>query len=206
MQEATWNATTASSGSTAKGAVACRQSSSGEDTSEGCGSEEGSAGCSGRKSSSGECISSRQGSSSGCSGREGGRGEGSSEGSKLGSINKEHQFRDAGDPLRKSILLEGTEKGELAKEADELVQRTVLLELTVCTASLACMKDRQGWAVEMKEVEGVELDLRGMEWFMENPVGMLAMQDYMIEFKKTVETDCGEKADRLSTVHGAIFT
>ena len=36
-------------------------------------------------------------------------------------------------------------------------------------------------------VEGVEIDLRGIEWFMENPVGMLAMQDYMqrfmVEFK-----------------------
>ena len=34
----------------------------------------------------------------------------------------------------------------------------------------------------MMVVEGVEVDLRGMEWFMENPVGMLAVQDYMREF------------------------
>ena len=31
-------------------------------------------------------------------------------------------------------------------------------------------------------VEGVEVDLRGMEWFMESLVDMLAMQDYMKEF------------------------
>ena len=40
----------------------------------------------------------------------------------------------------------------------------------------------------MEVVKGVELDLRSVEWFMENPVGMLAMQGYMIEFKKTVGT------------------
>ena len=37
---------------------------------------------------------------------------------------------------------------------------------------------------EMMVVEDVEIDLRGMEWFMENPVGMLAMQDYMLKFKE----------------------
>ena len=45
----------------------------------------------------------------------------------------------------------------------------------------------------MKVVEGVELDLRGMEWFMENPVGMLAMQDYMQEFEQTEGLVVGRK-------------
>ena len=31
------------------------------------------------------------------------------------------------------------------------------------------------------------MDIRGTEWFMENPVGMLDMQDYMREFKETFE-------------------
>ena len=38
---------------------------------------------------------------------------------KLGPINGEHQYRHAEDPLRKPI--KGTEKGEQAEEADELV-------------------------------------------------------------------------------------
>ena len=98
---------------------------------------------------------------------------------KLGVINKEHQFRDAADPLRRPI--EGTEKGDLGKEAEELVKKTLLLIVT-----LACMKGKQGWPGEsMQVVEGIELDLRGMEWFMENPVGMLAMQDYMLEFEQS---------------------
>ena len=56
---------------------------------------------------------------------------------KLGAINGENQFRDATDPLRRPI--EGTEKGDLAKEADEMVKKTLMLIVT-----LACMKDRQG--------------------------------------------------------------
>ena len=98
---------------------------------------------------------------------------------KLGPINKEHQFRDAEDPLQRSI--EGTEKGDLAKEVDKLVNKTLLLIVT-----LACMNARQGWEEKMQVVEGVELVLRGMKWFMENPVGMLAMQGYMIEFVETM--------------------
>ena len=53
---------------------------------------------------------------------------------KMDSINKEHQCRDSGDPLRKPI--EGTEKGDLAKEADELMRKALLL-----ITYLACMKD-----------------------------------------------------------------
>ena len=39
---------------------------------------------------------------------------------KLGPINGEHQYRGAGDPLRKPI--KGTEKGAHAEEADDLVR------------------------------------------------------------------------------------
>ena len=64
------------------------------------------------------------------------------------------------------------------KEADKLVKKTLLLMVT-----LACMKNKQGLTGEsMQVVEGLELDLRGTEWFMENPVGILAMQEYMLEF------------------------
>ena len=52
---------------------------------------------------------------------------------KLGPINKEHQVMDAEDLLRKPI--EGTEKGDLAKEADELINGTLVL-----IATLICMK------------------------------------------------------------------
>ena len=55
---------------------------------------------------------------------------------KTGPINKEHQFRDAEGPLRKPI--EGTEKGDLAKEADALISETLVLIVT-----LTCMKDMQ---------------------------------------------------------------
>ena len=40
---------------------------------------------------------------------------------------------------------------------------------------------------EVMVVEGVEMDLQGMEWFMENPQGMLAMHDYMTEFMQEFE-------------------
>ena len=36
----------------------------------------------------------------------------------------------------------------------------------------------------MTVVEGVEVDLRGMEWFLENPVGMLAKQGFMKQFEE----------------------
>ena len=42
---------------------------------------------------------------------------------KMGVINKEHQFRDKGDPQRKPI--QGTKKGEQAEEADALVQKAL---------------------------------------------------------------------------------
>ena len=52
---------------------------------------------------------------------------------------------------------------------------------------LASKKVEQLRTGEMMVMEGVEVDLRGMEWFMENPVGMLAMQDYMREFMQEFE-------------------
>ena len=54
---------------------------------------------------------------------------------KMDSINKEHQCKDSGDPLRKPI--EGMEKGDLAKEADELMREALMV-----IAFLACMKDK----------------------------------------------------------------
>ena len=33
-------------------------------------------------------------------------------------------------------------------------------------------------------VEGVQIDLRGMEWFLENLEGMLAMQGFMQQFEE----------------------
>ena len=36
----------------------------------------------------------------------------------------------------------------------------------------------------MMVVGEVEIDLRGMEWFMENPAGMLAMQEFMLQFQQ----------------------
>ena len=50
-------------------------------------------------------------------------------------------------------------------------------------------------------LEGVELDLRGMEWFMENPVGMLAMQGCMIEFEKTMEIVVKLQVDHCAWSH-----
>ena len=46
-------------------------------------------------------------------------------------------LRDAEGPLRRPI--QGTEKGQLAKEVGELVQRTLLF-----IVAMACMKDRRG--------------------------------------------------------------
>ena len=98
---------------------------------------------------------------------------------KMDAINKEHKCRDSGDPMRKPI--EGTEKGELVKEADDMIRDALVLIMT-----LVCMKDRQRWEGKMQVVEGVGLDLRGMEWFLENPVDM---QDYnvMWEFEATFD-------------------
>ena len=75
---------------------------------------------------------------------------------KLGPINGEHQFRDAGDPPRKPI--KGTEKGQQAEEADDLVRQA--LQLIEFLASKTAEQLRTG---EMMVVEGVEVDLRGME-------------------------------------------
>ena len=36
----------------------------------------------------------------------------------------------------------------------------------------------------MMVVEGVEIDLRGMEWFLENPEGMLGMRHFMKKFEE----------------------
>ena len=46
-------------------------------------------------------------------------------------------------------------------------------------AYLARRKAEQLETGVMMVVDEVEIDLRGMEWFLENPVGMLAMQDFM---------------------------
>ena len=60
----------------------------------------------------------------------------------------------------------------MAKEADKLINETLVL-----IATLVCMKDRQRWEGKMQVVEGVELDLRGMEWFMENPALWAGLHD-----------------------------
>ena len=54
---------------------------------------------------------------------------------------------------------------------------------------LARKKAEQLQTGEMMVVEGVEINLRGMEWFMENSVGMLEMQDYMQQFMREFEYD-----------------
>ena len=95
---------------------------------------------------------------------------------KLDSINKEHKCRHG--PKRKPI--KGTEKGDRAKEADKMMAKNLAL-ITV----LGHMKERQRLTEQMQKVEGVELDMRGMEWFMENSEGMLAMQEYMVLFLET---------------------
>ena len=102
--------------------------------------------------------------------------------SKLGVITGEHQFRDKGDRQRKPI--QGTEKGEKAEEDDALVQKALQL-----VEFLARRKAEQLQTGEMMEVEGIKIDLSGMEWFMENPVGMLAMQAYMQQFIVEFEYD-----------------
>ena len=54
----------------------------------------------------------------------------------MDSINGENKSRDSGDPMRTSI--EDTEKGERAKEADELMREALLL-----ITFLARMKDER---------------------------------------------------------------
>ena len=51
-------------------------------------------------------------------------------------------------------------------------------------AYLARRKAEQLETGVMMVVKGVEVNLRGMEWFLENPVGMLAMQGFMQQFEK----------------------
>jgi hypothetical protein len=46
---------------------------------------------------------------------------------------------------------------------------------------------------KMMVVDGVEVDFRGMEWFMENPVGMLGMQDFMQKLLKEFKYDVVQK-------------
>ena len=99
---------------------------------------------------------------------------------KLGVINKEHPFRDKKDPLRKPI--KGTKKGEQAEEVDALVQKALqLIEF------LARKKAGQLRTGKMMVVDGVEVDLRGMEWFMEG------MQDYMQQFLEEFQYDVVQK-------------
>jgi hypothetical protein len=96
---------------------------------------------------------------------------------KMGYINGEHQFRDKTDPGRRPI--QGTEKGKQAEEADKLVQKALLL-----IGYLARQKRTQLDTGVMMVVKGVEIDLRGMEWFLENPEGMLAMRHFMQRFEE----------------------
>ena len=96
---------------------------------------------------------------------------------KMSYINGEHQFRDKTDPGRRPIR--GTEKGKQAEEADKLVQKALLL-----IEYLAVQKAEQLATGVMMVVEGVEIDLRGMEWFLENPEGMLAMRHFMKRFEE----------------------
>jgi hypothetical protein len=96
---------------------------------------------------------------------------------KMGYINGEHQFRDRTDPGRRPM--KGTEKGKQAEEADKLVQKVLLL-----IEYLAERKAEQLKTGVMMVVEGVEMDLRGMEWFLENPEGMLGMRHFMKKFEE----------------------
>ena len=99
---------------------------------------------------------------------------------KMGYINGEHQFRDKADPRRRPM--KGTEKGKQAEEADRLVQKALLL-----IEYLAEQKAEQLATGVMMVVEGVEIDLRGMEWFLENPEGMLGMRHFMKQFEEEHE-------------------
>ena len=96
---------------------------------------------------------------------------------KMSYINGEHQFRDKTDPGRRPM--KGTEKGKQAEEADKLVKKALLL-----IEYLAERKAEQLATGVMMVVEGVEIDLRGMEWFLENPEGMLAMRHFMQRFEE----------------------
>ena len=95
---------------------------------------------------------------------------------KMGYINGEHQFRVKGDPQRKPIP--GTEKGQQVEEADALAKKALMI-----IEYLLRKKAEQLETGVMMVVEGVEVDLREMEWFLENPDGMLAMQGFMEQFK-----------------------
>ena len=97
--------------------------------------------------------------------------------SKMDYINGEHRFRVKEEPQRRPI--QGTEKGKRAEEADALVQKALRL-----IEYLAGQKAEQRATGMMMVVEGVEIDLRGMEWFLENPEGMLAMQVFMQQFEE----------------------
>ena len=90
----------------------------------------------------------------------------------MGDINGEHQFRVKEDPQRESI--QGTEKGKQAEKADALAKKALLI-----IEYLSRKKAEQLETGVMMAVKGVEVDLREMEWFLENPEGMLAMQGFM---------------------------
>ena len=98
----------------------------------------------------------------------------------MGYINGEHQFRVKGDPQRKPI--QGTEKGKQAEEVDALAKKALMI-----IEYLSMKKAEQLETGVMMVVEGVEVDLREMEWFLENPEGMLAMQAFMQQFEDEFE-------------------
>ena len=81
------------------------------------------------------------------------------------------------DPQRKPIP--GPEKGQQAEEADALAKKALLI-----IEYLSMKKAEQLETGVRMVVEGVEVDLREMEWFLENPEGMLAMQGFMEQFMK----------------------
>ena len=76
---------------------------------------------------------------------------------------------------------------EQAEEADALAKKALqIIEF------LARKKAEQLQTGEMMVVDDVEIHLRGMEWFMENPVGMLAMQDCMLRFKEEFQYEMAQ--------------
>ena len=96
---------------------------------------------------------------------------------KMGYINREHQFRVKEDPLRKPN--QGTKNGKQAEEVDALAKKALLI--------IECLARKKAEQLEtgvMMVVDEVEVDLREMEWFLENPVSMLVMQDFMEQFEK----------------------
>ena len=96
---------------------------------------------------------------------------------KLGYINGENQYRVKEDPQRRPI--QGTEKGKQAEEADALVKKALKL-----IEYLAGQKAEQRATGVMMVVEGVAIGLMGMEWFLENPEGMLTMKVFMQPFEE----------------------